>query len=494
MSGRTALSAVVVCLTVAVVGLWASRRRNRSSLSGVSGAMGPAAGTSHADLSSSGMVPTLRLPQPTEKLPQLLLALEDARARHDISEECDVLLDLARAYSDAADYPCAVDNLSACLRQSTQHRDEWFAGEAHLEAAYVHLRAKQLDRAVQACEAALRLAEQRKSSTLTVQALDRLTDVWTLSGRLPEAIAAAQKRLHATAESPASRVPVLLRLGELQLSSRRYSESSESFAAALAAAERTGQERDESRVIARMARAALLQGQPQRAVEQISAKLEQVVSWSELFDSARVLSVLGEAYLELGMPGKAVVALLRHRSLLRHHNDDRVRLLALLSIAHRQAGQHADAVACLRECDGLTSKLGPATLPTLVTLSCAFVECGEAQASMFTAQLALDQARNRETADGESWALWALARAQLKLGQTQRATVGLSQAIEKLSTPKDKRIESLVHDALAEALDKLGQTAAAAASRSIRNQYLQRIGRSPAPASTGSAASAFPRE
>ena len=100
----------------------------------------PQAQVTPENLSSSGMVPTLRLPQPTEKLPQLLLALEDARARHDISEECDVLLDPARAYSDAADYPCAVDNLSACLRQST-HRDEWFAGEAHLEAAYVHLQA-----------------------------------------------------------------------------------------------------------------------------------------------------------------------------------------------------------------------------------------------------------------------------------------------------------------------------------------------------------------
>lgn len=494
MSGRTALSAVVVCLTVAVVGLWASRRRNRTSLSGVSGVMEPAAGTSHADLTSSGMVPTLRLPQPTEKLPQLLMALEEARAKHDISEECDVLLDLARAYSDEADYPCAVDNLTGCLHQATQHQDEGFAGQAHLEAAYVHLRAKQIDRAVQACNAALKLAEERKIPSLTILSLERLTDVWALSGRMTEAIETAQRRLQVTDASPVAQVPALLRVAELLAWVRRYSESSEFFGKALVAAHSTGQEHEESRVIARLSRVALLQGQPQRAVELITAKLEQVVSWSELFDSARVLMVLGGAYLELGMPDKAVTALARHRTLLRHHNDDRVCLLALLAIAYRRAGQSAEATACIRDCDHLTSKLGPATLQTLAIQSTAFLECGEAQSAMFTAQLGLDLARSRETPDGESWALWALARAQLRLGQTQRATVGLSQALEKLSTPRDARLESLIHEALAEALDKLSQTSAAAASRNIRNQYLQRIERGQASASPGSLAPAQPRD
>lgn len=478
MSGRTALSAGVVCLTVAIVGVWASRRRNRNSLSGVTGTVGTAAGISHADLSSSGMVPTLRLPQPSEKLPQLLLALEDARARDDVSEVCDLLLDLARAYSDAADYPCAVDNLSGCLRQSAQHSDETFVGQAHLEAAYVHLRAKQLDRAVQACEAALQFAEQHQSRPLLLLALDRLTDVWALSGRLPEAVATAKRRLAATDESAQSQVPALLRLAELLLSARHFDDSNRYFARALSAAHKTGQEHDESRVTARMARAALIQGHPKRAIELVSAHLEQVVSWSEMFDSARVLSVLGEAYLELGMTDKAVSTLARHRTLLRHQNDDRVRLLANLTLAYRKNGQSAEAAACFRECDSLSSKLGPATLPTLVAQSAAFLDCGEAQSAMFCAQLALDLSRAKEQPDGESWALWALARAQLRLGQTQRATAGLSQALEKLIAPTDKRLESLIHEVLAEALTKLEQTAAAEASRSIRAAYLASIAQS----------------
>ena len=242
MSGRTALSAVVVVLTVVVVGLWASRRRSRSSLSGIHGAAGPVAGVGHANLSSSGMVPTLRLPQPTEKLPQLLLALEDARARHDISEECDLLLDLARAYSDASDYPCAVDNLDSCLKQSSEHIDESFAAQAHLEAAYVHLKAKRLDRAVQSCEAALTLATKTNRQSLTVLALDRLSDVWALSGQLNEAISNAERRLAATDALDEAQVPALLRLAELQLSARRYPESRELFERALAAANRTEQE------------------------------------------------------------------------------------------------------------------------------------------------------------------------------------------------------------------------------------------------------------
>ncbi len=482
MSGRTALSAGVVCLTVAVVGVWASRRRNRNSLSGVTGTPGSAAGVSHADLTSSGMDPTLRLPQPSEKLPQLLLALEDARARHDVSEECDLLLDLARAYSDAADYPCAVDNLSGCLRQSAQHSDEMFVGQAHLEAAYVHLRAKQTERAVQACEAALKYAEQRQNRALAMLALDRMTDVWVLSGRLPEAIATAKRRLTATDESPESQVPARLRVAELLLLARSFDESNRYFTSALAAAHKTGQEHDESRVTARLARAAVIQGDPRWAIELVSARLEQVVSWSEMFDSARVLSVLGEAYLELGMVDKAVTALARHRTLLHHQNDDRVRLLANLTLAYRKSGLTAEAAACYRECDSLSTKLRSATLPTVVAQSTACLEGGEAQSAMFCAQLALDLGRSREQPDGESWALWALARAQLRLGQTQRATAGLSQALEKLSTPKDKRLESLIHEVLAEALTKLEQTAAAEASRSIRAAYLTSIAKGQAAA------------
>ena len=117
------------------------------------------------------------------------------------------------------------------------------------------------------------------------------------------------------------------------------------------------------------------------------------------------------------------MALVRHRLLLRHHNDDRVRLLALLSIAHRQAGQHADAVACLRECDGLTKSSGRRRTDAGDAKLCVCGVQGSPDLGV-SAQLALDRARNRKTADG-GWALWALARAQLKLGQTQRATVGL---------------------------------------------------------------------
>ncbi len=480
MSGRTALSAVVVVVTVVVVGLWASRRRSRSSLSGLNGAAGPVAGVGHANLSSSGMVPTLRLPQPTEKLPQLLLALEDARARHDKSEECDLLLDLARAYSDAADYPCAVENLDSCLKQSSQHIDESFAAQAHLEAAYVHLRAKRIDRAVQACEAALSLATKTQSQSLHFLALDRLSDVWALAGRLNEAIANAKRRLDATDLVDEAQVPALLRLAELHLSARHYPESRDLFERALAAAHRTEQERDESWVLARMARASLVMGEPQRAIELLTPRFEQVLSWSEMFDSARVLSVLGESHLEIGQPDKAVTAFNLHRNLLRHQNDDRVRLLAHLAIAHRQLGKTADAMACFRECDSLSSKLGPASLPTLVVLSQAYLEAGEAQAAMFTAQLAIDLVRSTTPGvlpvDGESWALLALGRAQLQLAQAERAAAGLSQALAQLAVPHDRRLLSLIHAELAKAMDKLDQPQAAQESRRIHAAYLAEIG------------------
>ncbi|MBL9044646.1 MAG: hypothetical protein JNM83_23745 [Myxococcales bacterium] len=475
MSGRTALSAVVVAATVVVVGRWAARRRSRSSLSGATSIVGPVAGVSHGDLSSSGMVPTLRLPPPTEKLPQLLLALEDARSRHDISEECDLLLDLARSYSDAADYPCAVDNLNGCLMQSSKHADETFAGQALLEAAYVHLRAKQVDRAVQSCDAALALAEKLPNRPLTLMALDRLSDVWALSGHLPEAIASADKRLRLTEPSDEMQVPALLRLAELHLVARKYAESQRLFERALEAANRTAQERDESWVLARMARAALLMGQPQRAVALLSPRLEQVLSWSEMFDSARVLSVLGESYLELELYDKAIEAFARHRCLLRHQNDDRVRLLAQLTLAYRRLGRSADATNCFRECDSLSSKLGPASLPTLVVLSEAYLSNGEAQAAMFTAQLALDLAKTAPRSDGESWGLLALGRAQLELGQLERAAAGLQKALELLDTPTDRRLESLIHAVLADVLGKLGQPQAAQASRQIRQDYLREI-------------------
>ena len=101
----------------------------------------------------------------------------------------------------------------------------------------------------------------------------------------------------------------LLRLAELQLSARRYPESRELFERALAAANRTEQERDESWVLARMARASLLMGEPKRTIELLTPRLEQVLSWSEMFDSARVLSVLGESYLEIGQADNAVTVL-----------------------------------------------------------------------------------------------------------------------------------------------------------------------------------------
>ena len=480
MSGRTALSAVVVVLTVVVVGLWASRRRSRSSLSGINGAAGPVAGVGHANLSSSGMVPTLRLPQPTEKLPQLLLALEDARARHDISEECDLLLDLARAYSDASDYPCAVDNLDSCLKQCSEHIDESFAAQAHLEAAYVHLKAKRFDRAVQSCEAALTLATKTNRQSLTVLALDRLSDVWALSGQLNEAISNAERRLAATDALDEAQVPALLRLAELQLSARRYPESRELFERALAAANRTEQERDESWVLARMARASLLMGEPKRTIELLTPRLEQVLSWSEMFDSARVLSVLGESYLEIGQADNAVTVFTLHRNLLRHQNDDRVRLLAHLAIAHRQSGKTADAMACFRECDALSSKLGPASLSTLVVLSQAYLEAGEAQAAMFTAQLAIDLVRSPapgvSLVDGESWALLALGRAQLQLAQVERAAASLSRALAQLAVPHDRRLLSLIHAELAKVMDKLDQPQAAQESRRVHAAYLAEIG------------------
>lgn len=480
MSGRTALSAVVVVITVVSVGLWASRRRSRSSLSGLSGAAGPVAGLGHANLSSSGMVPTLRLPQPTEKLPQLLLALDDARARKDVSEECDLLLDLARAYSDAADYPCAVENLDTCLHKSGDHIDQSFSGQAHLEAAYVHLRARQLERAVQSCEAAQRLAERTQQHTLMLLALDRLSDVWALSGKLPEAIASAEKRLALTESKDEAQVPALLRLGELHLSARCEERCWHYLEQALAAANRTAQERDESWVLSRMARAALQLGRPRQVIELLLPKLDTVLSWSEMFDSARVLSLLGEAYLELGQVDRAVAAFVRHRGLLRHHNDDRVRLLANLSLGYRQLGSAKEAAAAFAECDALASKLGPASLATLVVLSQAYLQSGEAQAAMFTAQLGLDLARHGAPGllplDGESWALLALARAQQELSQTERAAAGLAQALSLLCRPHDRRLLSLIHAELAKVLDKLGQPQGAEESRQIRQAYLRDIG------------------
>lgn len=192
-----------------------------------------------------------------------------------------------------------------------------------------------------------------------------------------------------------------------------------------------------------------------------------------MFDSARVLSVLGESYLELELYDKAIEAFVRHRGLLRHQNDDRVRLLAQLTLAYRRLGRSADATNCFRECDSLSSKLSPARLPTLVVLSEAYLSNGEAQAAMFTAQLALDLAG--KTVPAQRWGklgLLALGRAQLELGQLERAAAGLQKALELLDTPTDRRLES-ADLAAADVLGKLGQPQAAQTSRQIRQDYLR---------------------
>jgi tetratricopeptide (TPR) repeat protein len=471
-AGRTALSAAVVFLTVILVGIWVTRRRNRTSLTGITGAGGPAAGTSQADLSAQNLVPTLRLPQPTEKLPQLLLAVEDARARKDPSEESDLLLELALTYSDAGDYPCALDNLASCLALAPQHTDESFCGHVHLVEARIHLRAKKFDAAEKACQKAASFADKTQNPSLKHQALDRLGDVWTLANQPEKAIAAAKLRLADSGDS----VPAWLRLSELLLSARRFDACDDCLDKAHDAAVRARQDLAENRVLAQKARVALVRGEPQRVLALLSGKVERVLTWSELFDSARVLTVYGAAQLELRKFDAAIESFLHHRRLLRHHNDDRVRLLSLLAIAYKQRGQKVDAEACFRDCEKLSNALGPATLTTLVIQSLACLVCEKIQAATFFAQLALDLARSEARPDGESWALWVFSRAQLRLGHADRAVEGLRHALAMLVSPRDVRLESLLHQALGDALSAQNLHEEARASFAIRAAYLKRIG------------------
>lgn len=464
----------VVFVTVAVVGVWVTRRRGRSSLSGVTG-LGEPAATSHADLSSSGYVPTLRLPQPTEKLPQILLAVEDAQKRQDPTEEGDLLLDLAETYADARDYPCAMQSLDTCLKLASRHEDASFSTRVHLRAALIHLRNRKPERALDCCQNAVASAEKNGDVVLKLHAQDRAADVCLLSGRLGEAIKRSQTRLLATPAEPVLQLPALLRLSDLLLIERRFAECSECLQTALTMAQQTGQEHHESRVAVRQAYAALVQGHPRQTVTLITRRFSETIAWSELFDSARVLTVLGAAYLELRLFDQAIAALTKQLSLLRHVNDDRLRVLALLSIAQHGRGDRSEAATYFRETQRMVGLLGPASFSTLIALSTAALGCGEAQAAQFHAQLALDLARSRSVPDGENWATWAQGRAWLALGRKNHALADLYRALEKLAQPKDERLESLLHEALAQALQSHDPDGAQN-HRQKRVAYLQQIG------------------
>ena len=170
---------------------------------------------------------------------------------------------------------------------------------------------------------------------------------------------------------------------------------------------------------------------------------------------------------------------------------DKAYLLGNLTTAYVQRGDRDRATACLREAEEILSKTQNVARPeTLDALGRAQLELGEARKAMAYAQLALERARKKDDAQAEILALYGIARAHVQLDEPRLALERLPRAQELLRRYPSRRMESLVHEQLGLASEKLGDAATAASSLQVRIDYLRTIGnRAADPFATQTAAS-----
>ena len=89
---------------------------------------------------------------------------------------------------------------------------------------------------------------------------------------------------------------------------------------------------------------------------------------------------------------------------------------------------------------------------------------------------ALERARKKDDAQAEILALYGIARAHVQLDEPRLALERLPRAQELLRRYPSRRMESLVHEQLGLASEKLGDAATAASSLQVRIEYLRTIG------------------
>jgi tetratricopeptide (TPR) repeat protein len=188
------------------------------------------------------------------------------------------------------------------------------------------------------------------------------------------------------------------------------------------------------------------------------------------------LTVLGDAYLEVGDPRRAMKLYERHRGLLRHENEDKSYLLSCMVVACLLLSEREQALTFLRESVEVFSRFPSPRAETVDALVRAYLELGEPRRALELSQSALEVARKKGDARAEAMALCGIARAHVQLDESRLALDRLPRALELMPRLHDRRLNSLVHEQLGLAHEKLGEMAQAATALEVRMEYLQSIG------------------
>lgn len=470
----TAPLAAAFLISMFALGLWQAWSRRKS---------GSESSQSNSEIPvfriSSATVPVVRHVERSDRVRQLEAEVEAARAAQESPRVIAALLELAEALTDGQSREHAASLYEECLPLLRSAGSTAEEGQVLLKLAYTYFSARLFDKACEAYERTYAHAKTHGDPRLQGRALDGLADSFVLQFKWDRAVEAMQRRL-AVAQSVGERPAMfaaLLRLGEWSLQAGDESAGLDYLQRSLEEARQRESTRDESRALCRLGKALLTLGQPHRTVALLATNIERALSWSETFDSSRVLSVLGDAYLELGDLEHAVSTYERHRTLLRHANEDKAYLLANLATAHLQRGNREPGLACLTEAEEILAKLQNAARPdTLDVIGRAHLEVGEARKAMTYAQQALERARKKDDAQAEILALYGIARAHVQLDEPRLALERLPRAQELLRRYPNRRMDSLVHEQLGLASEKVGDSATATTSQELRLHYLRGIG------------------
>lgn len=474
--GRQSLATALLLLTLLTVAVFVSWRRAAQQAEAESGEYLPQSKPSVPPGQSDG-VPALPQPMPPEEqLRQLTQAVSTAVQAGDLHAECAAVRELAEAYFVAGAHEDAARHFRLCAERALAAQEPAVQGQALLKLGYTFVVARKLVRACEVYEEAAALGREQESPQLLASALDRLADSYALQQQWEKAAAAARERLELAEQRKDARATfaTLLRLGDLYLQLRDEEQGLRYLRRALAEAQANDRLSDESRALCRLAKAHLLIGQPHEVLVLLQDKLERALGWSDSFDGSRVLTVLADACLELGEPRRAAQLFERHRQSLRHANEDKAYLLSRLCSAYVQLGERDLAHQRLHEAQSISDKDRGLLPSTVEALGMAYLDLGEPRRALALALAALEQARKRGSIPEECLALLGIGRAHLQLSEPQRAAERLLRALELLRH-SDRRLESLLYEQLAQALEQTGDRAAAAQALQTRLDYLRYI-------------------
>lgn len=472
----TAPLAAAFLVSMFALGLWQAWGRRRAG-------GGSDASHSNSEIpvlrTAAATVPVVRHVERSDRVKQLEAEVEAARAAHESPRVIAALMELAEALTDGQSRERAAALYEECLPLLRSAGSVAEEGQVLLKLSYTYFSARLFDKSCEAYERTYAHGKAHNDPRLQGRALDGLADSYVLQFKWDRAVEAMQRRL-AVAQSVGERPAMftaLLRLGEWSLQAGNESAGLDYLQRSLEEARQRESTRDESRALCRLGKALFMLGQPHRTIALLANNVERALSWSETFDSSRVLSVLGDAYLEIGDLEHAVSTYERHRSLLRHANEDKAYLLANLATAHVQRGNRDSGLACLRESEEILAKLQNAARPeTLDAIGRAHLEVGEARKAMTYAQQALERARKKDDAQAEILALYGIARAHVQLDEPRLALERLPRAQELLRRYPNRRMDSLVNEQLGLASEKVGDAATASAALQLRLDYLRTIG------------------